>query len=126
MQLNWTITDKHPETGCVEVLWRDEATGDTYGPFNVNVLDAAGACLEGEALIQRINASTPSFEAERQRHVEALPTDAMRHIDSLLNVEQKGSPPVEPNTGRAQPVPTPRAPTSMAPAQPARTRIENV
>lgn len=87
MTIKWKIIKKNPEQGCVEVLWHDDASGTTVGPYNCDILDAAGQPKTGQALLDTIHGYTPMHEFQKAAQRATLAPTALDHIDALLDVE---------------------------------------
>lgn len=87
MTIKWKIVKNNVEQGCIEVLWHDDATGVAIGPYNCDILDAAGAPKTGQALIDAIDGYTPLHEFQKTAQRLALTPAAAAHIDALIDVE---------------------------------------
>lgn len=87
MPIKWKIVRNNKSQGCVEVLWWDEESGLSFGPYNCDITNGDGTIPYGDDLLRKIHAFTPLGEIDKQIKAKALGANAMDFIDALIGVE---------------------------------------
>lgn len=89
MSIKSKITAVHEDQGSIEVLWRDDASGLAFGPYNISIPLIDGQYPQGDELKKIIDGYTPIGEIYRLNQVKAAQGIAtMSHIEALIGVEQ--------------------------------------